>query len=489
MTAPLVKSDAPSFLELRRRQMHRTLVGRVTARVRRVAGLVVETTGMPIPVGSVCRIRPRIGDTWVHAEVVGFQESVSLLMPLGEMQGVGPGDLVECVSIEQFVPVGPHLLGRVLDGRGRAMDGKGAILSTETRPVYADPPDPVMRPRITEPMPTGVRAIDAFMTVGRGQRIGIMAGTGVGKSTLMGSIARFSTADVAVIALVGERGREVRDFIEKDLGEEGLARSVVVVATSDQPAPVRVMAPFVATSIAEYFRDQGMNVALLMDSVTRMAMAQRDIGSSVGEVPAQKGYTPSVFAKIPKLMERAGRSPHGSITAFYTVLVEGDDMNEPISDATRGVLDGHLVLSRRLAQRGQYPAVDVLQSISRVMPQVCSAEHVDAANALREMMAVYNEAEDMVNINAYVPGSNPQIDRAIATNQPLRTFLKQGIGEGADFESTRTTVFALAGMSSAPAVVDMASNQSAPPPTGQGARTATGQPRKVPQRNAPPAGR
>ena len=438
--------EEPSFLEMRRRQISRTLAGRVSGRVRRVAGLVVETSGMPLPVGSVCRIRPRLGGGWVYAEVVGFQQSVTLLMPLGEMQGVGPGDLVECVSIEQFVPVGPHLLGRVLDGRGRAMDGKGAILSTETRPIYADPPDPVMRPRVADPLPTGVRAIDAFITIGRGQRIGIMAGTGVGKSTLLGSIARFSTADVAVIALVGERGREVRDFIEKDLGAEGLARSVVVVATSDQPAPVRVMAPFVATAIAEYFRDQGMDVALMMDSVTRMAMAQRDIGSSVGEVPAQKGYTPSVFAKIPKLMERAGRSQRGSITAFYTVLVEGDDMNEPISDATRGVLDGHMVLSRRLAQRNQYPAIDVLQSISRVMTDVASREHMEAAGTLRGLMAVYNEAEDMININAYVPGSNPQIDRAIAINQPLRDFLKQGIGEGADFEETRTALFKLAAM-------------------------------------------
>jgi FliI/YscN family ATPase len=304
------------------------------------------------------------------------------------------------------------------------------------RPIYADPPDPVSRPRIAEPLPTGVRAIDGFNTVGRGQRLGIFSGTGVGKSVLLGMISRFTSADVSVIALVGERGREVRDFIEAVLGPEGLARSVVVVATSDQPAPVRVKAPFVATAIAEYFRDMGLDVALLMDSVTRMAMAQRDIGSSVGEVPAAKGYTPSVFSLIPRLMERSGRSPVGSITGFYTVLVEGDDLNEPISDAVRGVLDGHLVLSRRLAERNHFPAVDVMGSISRVMVDIVSDEHRAAAARLRAALSVYGEVEDMINIGAYVEGANPEVDQARQVIEPLNEFLRQDMREAGDFADT-----------------------------------------------------
>ncbi|MHC4883549.1 MAG: FliI/YscN family ATPase [Planctomycetota bacterium] len=414
-------------------ELPRILCGRVTSRVRRVVGLTVECSGMAIPVGSFCRIHTRLSDTPVEAEVVGFHQEATLVMPLGEMRGVGPGDLVECVAVEQYVPVGPNLLGRILDGCGRPIDGKGPIRSTAMRRIYADPPDPVHRPRITDPLPTGVRALDGFNTVGRGQRIGIFAGTGVGKSVLLGMISRYVSADVSVIALIGERGREVREFIENNLGEEGLRRSVVVVATSDQPAPVRVKAPFVATAIAEYFRDQSLDVALLMDSITRMAMAQRDIGGSVGEVPAQKGYTPSVFAMIPRLLERAGRSPLGSITGFYTVLVEGDDLNEPISDCVRGVLDGHMVLSRRLAQRNHFPAIDVLQSISRVMVDVAGPEHLAAAGELRGAMAVYQDAEELINIGAYVDGANPEIDRAKAVTPSLNTFLRQGMNEAADY--------------------------------------------------------
>jgi flagellum-specific ATP synthase len=412
------------------------LAGRVTARVQRVVGLAVEASGMPIPVGSYCRIHSRLYSEPVEAEVVGFREGATLLMPLGEMRGVGPGDRVECVSVVQTVPVGPHLLGRVLDGRGRPIDGGPPIRSPVHLPVYADPPDPVSRPRVDQPLPTGVRAIDGFMTVGRGQRIGLFAGTGVGKSVLLGMISRFTAAQVSVIALVGERGREVRDFIENVLGPEGLSRSVVVVATGDQPAPVRVKAPFVATAIAEHFRDHGLDVALLMDSVTRMAMAQRDIGGSVGEVPAAKGYTPSVFSLIPRLMERGGRSPRGSITGFYTVLVEGDDINEPISDAVRGVLDGHLLLSRRLAERNHYPAIDIMGSISRVMVDVVSPEHREAAARLRAAQAVYNDVEDMINIGAYVEGANPEVDQARQVIEPLKQFLRQGMDEPTEFEAT-----------------------------------------------------
>ncbi|MBN2710942.1 MAG: FliI/YscN family ATPase, partial [Planctomycetes bacterium] len=359
--------------------------------------------------------------------------------------GVGPGDEVVCIQTEQVVPVGPHLLGRVLDGMGRPMDNKGPLYATGTAPVYRDPPDPVMRPRISEILPTGVRAIDSFLTLGRGQRIGIFSGTGVGKSVLLGMLSRFTSAQVSVIALIGERGREVRDFIERDLGEEGLKRSVVVVATGDQPAPVRVKAPFVATAIAEYFRDQGMDVALLMDSSTRLAMAQRDIGTSVGEVAAAKGYTPSVFAMLPRLMERSGRSEKGSITGFYTVLVEGDDMNEPISDAVRGILDGHIILNRKLAHRGHFPAIDVNQSISRLQSEIVEKDRLEASRRLREMMSVYADAEDLINIGAYAQGANPEIDRARVLMPSLNEFLKQDMYEPSAYEETMQRVLQLAG--------------------------------------------
>lgn len=420
------------------------LPGRVTARVKRVVGLVVETSAMPIPVGSLCKIRARLSGTEVEAEVVGFREGASLLMPLGEMLGVSPGDTVESISTAQMVAVGPHLLGRVLDGMGRPLDGKGPIYATQMQPIYRTPPDPVKRPRIREVLATGIRAIDAFLTLGRGQRVGIFSGTGVGKSVLLGMISRFTNAEIAVIALIGERGREVREFIERDLGPEGLRRSVVVVATGDQPAPVRVKAPFVATAIAEYFRDQGKDVALLMDSVTRMAMAQRDIGTSIGEVAAAKGYTPSVFAMLPRLMERSGRSERGSITGFYTVLVEGDDLNEPISDAVRGILDGHIVLSRRLAQRGHYPAVDIMESVSRLQVEVVPPEHLEAAQTLRRMQAVYREAEDLINIGAYAPGANPEIDRARHILPSLTEFLRQGMNEKSDYTTTIERLLQLA---------------------------------------------
>ncbi len=446
----MTQAQRPNFFARKQTELPLILSGRVTAQVRRARGLAIECSGMSVPVGSFCRVHTRLSRAVVDAEVVGFRQGTTLLMPLGEMQGVGPEDLVECVAAEQFVPVGPHLLGRILDGRGRPADGKGPVRSATMRRIHAEPPDPVTRPRIDEALPTGIRSIDAFATIGRGQRIGIFSGTGVGKSILLGQIARFSHADVTVIALVGERGREVREFIEKNLGPDGLRRSVVVVATGDQPATVRVKAPFVAAAIAEYFRDQGLDVVLLMDSVTRMAMAQRDIGGSVGEVPATKGYTPSVFAMLPRFMERAGRSPVGSITGFYTVLVETDDVADPISDAVRGVLDGHLMLTRRLAQRNHYPALDILDSISRVMVDVVPREHEAAAARLRSATAIYREVEDLINVGAYVEGANPEADAARRVIGPLHEFLRQGMYEGADFQATCKRLQELKALAEAP---------------------------------------
>ncbi len=425
-----------SLFAKKERRLPHILPARVTARVRRVVGLVVETSGLPVPVGSLCAIHSRLTGLRVRAEVVGFQEGTTLLMPLGDMRGIGPGDEVECIQTEAVVGVGPGLLGRVLDGMGHAMDGRGPLYVTDAYPVYADPPDPVKRPRIDQVLATGIRSIDAFLTLGRGQRIGIFSATGVGKSVLLGMMSRFTSADVTVVALVGERGREVRDFLERELGPEGLARSVVVIATSDQPSPVRVKAAFTATAIAEYFRDQGNDVALFMDSVTRIAMAQRDIGGSVGEVAAAKGYTPSVFALLPRLLERSGRSDKGSITGFYTVLVEGDDMDEPISDAVRGILDGHIVLSRRLANRGHYPAIDIMSSISRLQSELVPDEQLENARQVKRLAAVYTENEDMINIGAYAAGANPEIDSARVIMPNLDAFLCQGIKEKEEYDAT-----------------------------------------------------
>ena len=424
------------MFEYKRLRLPNILPAKVSGRVRRVTGLIVETTPLPLPVGSLCYVFSRLSKQAVEAEVVGFRENATLMMPLGEMRGIGPGDRVESSTTEQVVAVGEHLLGRVLDGMGRPMDGKGPVVATATYPIYADPPDPVMRPRISEVLSTGVRCIDGFITVGKGQRIGIMAGSGVGKSTLLGMLTRNSDAEVAVLALIGERGREVRDFLDRDLGPEGMAKSVVVIATSDQPATVRVKAPFVATAIAEYFRDQGKNVTLLMDTITRMAMAQRDIGGSIGEVAASKGYTPSTFALMPRLMERAGRTSSGSITGFYTVLVEGDDMNEPVADTARGILDGHIVLSRRLAHRNHYPAIDVLESISRVMSEIVEKDFLQASRRLRQMLATYKEAEELINIGAYTPGSNPDIDKARNVIGDINAILQQDMYDNTPYEET-----------------------------------------------------
>lgn len=406
---------------------------RFIGRVNKIIGLTIESEGPQVRIGEVCKIYPLESKTPIIAEVVGFSSDKVLLMPLGEMEGVGPGSKVYATGYMLSVEVGDQLLGRVVDGVGALMDD-GAPLDLKTRySVNNDPPNPLKRMKIDEPISLGVRALDGLITVGRGQRIGIFAGSGVGKSTLMGMIARNTTADVNVIGLVGERGREVREFIEKDLGEEGLKRSVLVVATSDKPALLRVNGALLATSIAEYFRDKGLNVMLMMDSLTRFSMAQREIGLAVGEPPVSRGYTPSVFTKLPRLLERAGNSDKGSITGLYTVLVDGDDMNEPVADAIRGILDGHVVLSRALAHKGHYPAIDVLQSVSRVMPNIVSKEHLEAARRFTSVLATYRTSEDLINIGAYERGSNPEIDYAIEKIGEINGFLRQQVDEKSEF--------------------------------------------------------
>jgi flagellum-specific ATP synthase len=370
----------------------------------------------------------------VPVEVVGFRESRILLMPLGNMYGVGPGSFLIPTYRARTVRVGPGLLGRVIGGLGQPIDGGPPPPWEEARPLHATPPPPLSRRRIVEPIATGINAIDGCITCGKGQRVAIMSGSGVGKSKLVGMIARNTNADVNVIALIGERGREVRDFIELDLGQEGLSRSVVVVATSDEPALVRLSGAYTATAIAEYFRAQGADVMLMMDSVTRFAMAQREVGLAVGEPPTTKGYPPSVYALLPRLVERAGTSEKGSITGFYAVLVEADDFNDPIGDAVRSITDGHVALSRDLASRGHYPAVDVLESVSRTMMEVVSENHRKLAIRMRQALSTYRDAEDLVNIGAYVAGSNPEIDSALRLMPKLRGFLQQGLYEKARFD-------------------------------------------------------
>jgi len=410
---------------------------KTNGKVTQVIGLVLEATGLRASIGEVCRIVARDSKNEITAEVVGFKEGKALLMPLGDLHGIGPGAKVFPTEEEFRVNVGEGLLGRVIDGLGRPIDDRGPLKTKETYPVYNTPSDPLNRKKISAPIATGIRSIDAALTVGSGQRMGIFAGSGVGKSTALGMIARNTNADVNVIALIGERGREVRDFIEKDLKKEGLKRSVVIAATSDQPALIRRMGAFVATSIAEYFRDRGYNVMLMMDSVTRFAMAQREIGLAIGEPPTTKGYTPSVFAILPKLLERAGTTPEkGSITGLYTVLVEADDLNEPISDSVRSILDGHIVLSRQLASHNHYPPVDILDSVSRCMIDVTDEKHRKSAGRLREALSVYKNAEDLINIGAYVAGSNPSIDFALEKMPLIKRFLIQGIDERTEYNET-----------------------------------------------------
>jgi flagellum-specific ATP synthase len=402
--------------------------------VTRSVGLIVESDGPPARIGDLCEIRHG-GQEPVLAEVVGFREDNLVMMALGRTESIAMGS--EVVASGRFeVWPGEGMLGRVLDGLGQPLDGRPLPRGPQPWPVMGTPPAPLSRQRIAEPLPLGVRVLDGLLTCGRGQRLGIFAGAGVGKSTLLGMIARATRADVNVIALIGERGREVREFIERDLGEEGLQRSVVVAVTGDEPPLVRIKGAYIATAIAEYFRDQGAHVLLMMDSVTRFAWAQREVGLASGEPPTRNGYTPSVFAALPRLLERAGCNDRGSITGLYTVLVEGDDLNDPAADAARSILDGHVVLSRKLASRGHYPAVDVLASVSRLMSDIATPEHKTAAQKLREALANYSEAEDLINLGAYMPGSNPGVDEAIALQPGIEQFLCQAVTEPSPFGGT-----------------------------------------------------
>ncbi|WNQ13733.1 flagellar protein export ATPase FliI [Paenibacillus aurantius] len=405
----------------------------VNGKVTQVIGLTVESEGPDASVGDVCHIYPYKSDKPIKAEVVGFRNNKVILMPLGELHSIGPGCEVVSTGKPLTVQVGHELLGQVLDGLGQPLDGSVLPAQMTHYSTHNAPGNPLKRPRVLEPISVGVRCIDGLLTIGKGQRVGIFAGSGVGKSTLLGMIARNTSADVNVIALIGERGREVLDFIERDLGPEGLARSVVIVATSDQPALIRIKGALIATSIAEYFRDKGLNVMLMMDSVTRYAMAQREVGLAVGEPPATRGYTPSVFATLPKLLERSGTGPKGSITAFYTVLVDGDDMNEPIADAVRGILDGHIVLDRSLANKGHYPAIEVLSSVSRVMKEIVPREQQDAANFLKRMLSIYKDSEDLINIGAYQRGSNAEIDASLQYIQSIWAFTRQRTDEKVNY--------------------------------------------------------
>lgn len=410
---------------------------RVNGKVTQVIGLTVESEGPDVSIGDLCYIYPIKSTKPLKAEVVGFRSNKVILMPLGELDSIGPGCDVVGTGKPLSVQVGHELLGKVLDGLGQPLDGSFLPSRMTHYSTNNAPSNPLIKPRVQTPISVGVRCIDGLLTIGNGQRVGIFAGSGVGKSTLMGMIARNTSADVNVIALIGERGREVLDFIERDLGPEGLARSVVIVATSDQPALIRIKGAMIATSIAEYFRDRGLNVMMMMDSVTRFAMAQREVGLAVGEPPATRGYTPSVFAMLPKLLERSGTGPKGSITAFYTVLVDGDDMNEPIADAVRGILDGHIVLDRKLANKGHFPAIEVLSSVSRVMKEIVTDEHMEAANQLKRLLSIYRDSEDLIHIGAYQKGSNAEIDEAIESIKLIWDYMKQKTNEKLTFDEAK----------------------------------------------------
>jgi flagellum-specific ATP synthase len=433
----------------------------LTGCVARTVGMTASVAGFPAPVGSLAEIQRQTGPSLL-AEVIGFQDELTLLYPMSGLAGVRRGNRVRLVRTTRWLRVGNELLGRVIDAQGQAIDGKPQPALPNRTPFDRKPPEPCQRPRIDTALSTGIRAIDGALTCGRGQRMGIFAGSGVGKSIALGMMARYTSADVIVIALIGERGREVNEFIERDLGPEGLKKSVVVVATSNEPAIVRVHAASTATAIAEYFRDQGKDVLLLMDSLTRFALAQREIGLAAGEPPTTRGYTPSVFALMPKLVERAGRAPRGSITAFYSVLVEADDPNEPIGDAVRGLLDGHVWLSRGLASRGHYPAIDVLESLSRLMPDVTSPQHREAARAIREIMAAYRDHEDLISIGAYRRGSNPTVDLSIAMREEISGYLRQRVEEKSTLEQAR-------------AGLELLAERAAKPPVETAARPARGQ--------------
>ena len=416
-----------------------------TGTVTQLIGLLVESEGPATAVGDFCEIRTSSGRS-VRTQVIGFRSGRVLSMPLEETGGLQLGDTIVARREDARVDVGPQLLGRVLDGFGKPIDGRPPIDPQDSYELYAAPPGPLEREHITKPLVTGIRAIDSLLTVGMGQRIGIFGGSGVGKSTLLGTMSRHNSADVSVIALIGERNREVRDFLEHELSAEGLKRAVVVVATSDRPAPLRIRAGFVALAVSEYFRDQGANVLLVMDSVTRLAMAQREIGLAAGEPPSQKGYTPSVFNLLPKVFERAGNFQRGSITGFFTVLVEGDDFNEPICDAVRAILDGHIQLSRELGAAGHYPAIDILHSVSRLASRIATPEQKQASQKIREALATYQHSEDLINLGAYASGSNPKLDSAIRLRPQLMDFLRQDAGVTVPVKETLTQLAQLAGL-------------------------------------------
>ena len=409
---------------------------RYMGKIEKIVGMTIESSGPSCNIGDVCRIYHKgEKDSHILAEVVGFNQDKVLLMPYSDIEGIGPGSIVDNTGDKLHVNVGYELIGRCIDATGKPLDGKGEIRTTESYSIAGESTNPFLRPRIEEIIPMGVKAIDGLLTIGKGQRMGIFAGSGVGKSTLLGMIAREVKADVNVIALVGERGREVREFIDRDLGEKGMQRSVVVVATSDQPAMMRSKCALIATSIAEFFKDQGLDVLLMMDSLTRYAMAQREIGLSIGEPPIARGYTPSIYATMPKLLERAGRFENGSITGIYTVLVEGDDTNEPIADTVRGIIDGHIVLSRKVAMKNHYPAIDILESVSRLMTEITDKSQQAAASRLRNLLSTYNSNYDLVSIGAYKAGTNPALDEALSKINSINNYLTQGVDESFDFET------------------------------------------------------
>ncbi|MFH0734140.1 MAG: FliI/YscN family ATPase [bacterium] len=427
---------AQSYIEKYQKIIDEVDLIRINGKVTDVIGLVIVSIGPNVAIGEICRVVDRSGREVCKCEVVAFKDGKVLSIALGEVEHISPSCNICATGKSLMIGVGNALLGRVIDGFGVPIDNKGDIKYEAYRHVFREPPNPLERQRITQPLQTGVRSIDGLLTVGKGQRVGIFAGSGVGKSVMLGMIARNTNANVSVIVLVGERGREVREFIEKDLGVEGLKRSVVIVATSDKPALMRIKAAFIGTTIAEYFRDLGLDVVLMMDSVTRFALAQREIGLTIGEPPTTKGFTPSVFAILPKLLERAGTSIVGTITGFYSVLVDGDDMTEPIADAVRSILDGHFVLSRKLANKAQFPAIDPLQSVSRVMPDIVGKDHRLRAMEFKEILQTYYEAEDLINIGAYVKGSNPSIDHALSKISALRNYLKQDMYEQTTYKES-----------------------------------------------------
>jgi len=418
--------DSQTLMEQFHKEIKKSTNLQISGKLTKVIGLVLESNGPKAPIGEVCVLKDKNGNEICKSEIVGFKDENKILsMVLGDLNNITPGMEIKATGESFKVNCGVELMGRIIDGLGNPMDGKGEFKVEERRSIYASPPNPLLRTKIYEPITTGVKAIDSMLTIGKGQRVGIFAGSGVGKSTLMGMIARNTSADINVIALVGERGREVKEFIDNELGEDGLRKSIVIVATSDTPALVRVKAALVATTISEFFRDKGLDVMLMMDSATRLAMAQREVGLTIGEPPTSKGYTPSVFSLFQKTMERAGNSDKGSITALYTVLVEGDDFNEPISDAARGILDGHIILTRKLANMGHYPAIDILESISRVMKHVISREHNNSALKIKQMMYTYRSAEDLISVGAYQKGLNTKLDKAVSLNDKINEFLTQ----------------------------------------------------------------